>query len=188
MAWPEAIRDHAMNSIAALRLVLSPRPYRYLAFGLFAVALTVYLLTLPAGYTGGVIGLIALQYLNAELLFFSVALAALLSLVLTLNVYAFRASVMRSGTGLGLGAVFASLLPSSLCCTPVVPSLLAILGASTPQIFGLSGRIQGIFATYEPVFLAIALALLLVSFRLASRNILGACPVSKGRATTNGPS
>ena len=127
----------------AMALVFRARPYRYLAFGLFAFALTLYVFTLPAAYTGGVIGLISLRYLDAELLFFSVALAALLSLALTINVFAFRASIRQRTNGLTLGAALSSLLPASICCTPVVPTLLAILGASTPQIFGLTGRIQG---------------------------------------------
>ena len=138
-----------MNSISAIKLVLRSQPYRYLALGLFALALTAYVFTLPAAYTGGVVGLISLRYLTAELLFFSLALAALLSLALTLNIYAFRASIRQRSGGLSLGAALSSVLPATICCTPLVPSLLAILGATTPQIFGISGRIQGFFAIYE---------------------------------------
>ncbi len=50
-----------MSSIAALRLVFQDRSYRYLALGTFALALTLYVFTLPAAYTGGVIGLISLR-------------------------------------------------------------------------------------------------------------------------------
>ena len=104
-----------MNSISAIRLVLQSRPYRYLALGLFALALTAYVFTLPAAYTGGVVGLISLRYLTAELLFFSLALAALLSLALTLNIYAIRASIIRPRSGgLSLGPRFpASCRPAS---------------------------------------------------------------------------
>ena len=175
-----------MNSISAIRLVLQSQPYRYLALGLFALALTAYVFTLPAVYTGGVIGLISLRYLNAELLFFSIALAALLSLALTLNIYAFRTATRRRSGSLSLAGVFSSFLPATICCTPVVPTLLAILGATTPQIFGLTGQIQGFFATYELVILAFALILLLVSLRLATRSILGSCPLPV-RSTPDGP-
>jgi len=167
-----------MNLFVALGLALRSWGHRYLALGLFLVALTLYLFTLPAAYTGGAIGLISLRYLNAELLFFSVALAGLLSLVLTLNIYAFRASSARQGRSLSLGAVLSSLLPSSVCCTSLVPSLLAAFGASTPQIFGLTGRIQGIFAYYEPLFLAFSLILLLFALHLAVRNILRSCSLT----------
>ena len=175
-----------MNSIGAVGLVLEAPPYRYLALAVFALAFTLYAFTLPTVYTGGVVGLISLSYLNAELLFFSIALAALLSLALTLNIYAFRVSIRRRSGSLGLAGVFSSFLPATICCTPVVPTLLAILGASTPQIFGLTGQIQGFFATYELLILAFALVLLIVSLRLATRSILGACPLPV-RSTLDGP-
>ena len=54
------------------------------------------------------------------------------------------------------GAMHSSLSPAGICCTPIVPSLLALAGASTPQIFGLTGRIQGFFATYELPILVFA--------------------------------
>ncbi len=82
--------------------------------------------------------------------------------------------------------MLSSFLPATICCTPVVPTLLAILGASTPQIFGLTGRIQGFFATYELLILAFALVLLFVSLRLATRSILGVCPLPV-RSTPDGP-
>ena len=134
----------------------------------------------------GVVGLISLSYLTTELLFFSIALAALLSLALTLNIYAFRVSIRRRSGSLSLAAVLSSFLPATFCCTPVVPTLLAILAASSPQIFGLTGRIQGFFATYELLILAFALVLLIVSLRLATRSILGACPLPV-RSTPDGP-
>ncbi len=177
-----------MNAMRAAGLVFRTRPYRYLALGLFALALTLYVFTLPAVYTGGVIGLISLRYLNGELLFFSVALAALLSLALTLNVYAFRATVRKAGRGLTMGALASSLLPAGVCCTPLVPTLLAIAGASTPQIFGVTGRVQGLFATYELQILALALVLLLFSLRLAGRSILVSCPLPQRSAHDHDPS
>ena len=182
------MRISSMNSVGAVSLVFHAQPYRYLAVGLFALALVLYLFTLPAVYTGGVIGLISLRYLTAELLFFAIALAALLSMALTLNIYAFRALVRQRSVGLSLGAAFSSLLPAGICCTPLVPTLLAVLGASTPQIFGLTGRIQGVFATYEPLFLTFALILLLFSLRLTTRQILGSCPIPARSMPSDGPS
>ncbi len=176
-----------MSFIGAVGLVFHARPYRYLALGLFASALTLYVFTLPAVYTGGVIGLISLRYLNAELLFFAIALAALLSLALTLNIYAFRSSLRQRGTGVTFGAALSSLLPAGVCCTPLVPTGLAILGATTPQIFSLTGRIQGVFATYEPLFLAFALILLLFSLHLVTRNILGSCALPERSIPSDGP-
>lgn len=168
------------EALGALGLVLARPGYRRLALGVFVLAFAAYALTLPAVYTGGVVGLVSLGYLDAGLLLFALALALLLSLALTLNVFAFRASAGRRGGALTLGAVLSSLVPAGLCCTPVVPSLLAVLGASTPQIFGLTGRLQGLVASYEPVVLALALVLLLISIRLAARNVLGSCALPRG--------
>ncbi len=173
------MRFRSAGVIDALGLVLGEWRYRACALAIFALALALYAFTLPAVYTGGIIGLVSLRYLDAKLLLFAIALSALLSLALTLNVYAFRASLRRRGGGLGLGAALSSLLPAGLCCTPVVPTLLALLGATTPQIFGLTGRVQGFFATYEPAILGFAIVLLLFSIRLAARPIMGACPPAR---------
>lgn len=181
------MRKPFVNSMGAVSLVLHAQHYRYLALGLFALALTLYVFTLPAAYTGGVIGLVSLRYLNAELLFFAIAVAALLSLALTLSIYAFRASVRQRSSSLTFGAMLSSLSPAAICCTPLVPSQLALAGASTPQIFGLTGRIQGFFATYELPILVFALVLLLLSLRLATRNVMGSCAIPERSRLTDGP-
>lgn len=167
------------------RVVFRPQSYRYLALGVFLLALGLYLLTLPATFTGGIIGRVSLRYLNAEMIFFSVTLALLLSLVVTFNLYSFRASLRRQGAGLSVGAVLASLVPSSICCTSLVPSVLAAVGASTPQIFGLTGRIQGAVARYEALFLAAALILLLLALWLVVNNILGSCSLPERSVMSN---
>jgi hypothetical protein len=110
---------------AACRLVFHGTHDRYLALGVFVLAMVLYLLTLPASYTNGMIGPVSLPRLTAELFFFSVVLAGLLSLVLTLNLDARRASLRRRGPGLGAAGAVTSLVPGSFCCTALVPSLLA---------------------------------------------------------------
>jgi hypothetical protein len=165
----------------ACRLVFRAASYRYVTAGLFLLALGGYAFTLPAGLTGGAIGLASVRHLTIALATFAVALAALLSLVLTLNLYGLRTSCRRRGTGLSVGAVLASLVPSSVCCTWLVPSVLAALGASTPQLFGVSGRIQGTVARYEEAFLAGAVVLLLVSLELAAREIVRPCAPAERR-------
>lgn len=168
------------NLWRACRVVFHAQPYRYLALAIFLLALALYLVTLPAAYTGGTVGLVSVRYLNPGLVFFSFTLALLLSLVLTLNIYGVRASLRRRGAGLSATGVIASLVPSSLCCTSLVPTLLAAVGASTPQIFRVTGLIQGTVAGYESLFLVSALILLLVSLHLAASNILGSCGVLEG--------
>lgn len=168
---------------SALGVVFRAAAYRYLGAGLFLLASVLYAFTLPAIYTGGAIGWISLRYLNGELLLFSLVLALLLSLVLTLNVYSFRTALRRHGTGLSLGAVLASLVPSSVCCTPLVPSMLAAVGASTPQIFGLTGRIQGTVARYDVLFLVLSSLLLLVALRVAAQDTCRSCKLPERRGT-----
>lgn len=176
--------DHAMV-VNALGMVFRARGYRSLAVGLFVVGLAFYLVTLPATYTGGAIGWVSLRYLNVELALAAVILALLLSVVLTLNVYSARLALRRQGTGLSVGAVLASLVPSSICCTPLVPSALAVLGASTPQIFSLTGRIQGTVARYEALFLVSSVLLLLAALYLAAQGVCGSCRLSEGRSVAD---
>ncbi len=167
---------------SALREVFRVRGYRHLALGLFVLGSVFYLVTLPAMYTGGAIGWVSLRYLNVELLLVALILALLLSAVLTLNVYSARTALPQQGTGLSVGAVLASLTPSSVCCTPLVPAALAAIGASTPQIFSLTGRIQGTVVRYEAAFLVLSVFLLLAALQLAARSVCGSCRLPERRS------
>ena len=160
----------------ACRKVFEFPAYRRLALAIFIPALTLYGFTLPATFTGGVIGLVSLRYLNLELALLSLALAAALSLALTLNVYGYRRAGDRRICGVTAGAMVSSFLPASICCTPVVPTLLAFLGASTPQIFGFAGQVQGLFATYETPILMLALTLMAFAVHLAAKDISAGRP------------
>jgi hypothetical protein len=177
--------DEAMV-VSALGTVFHARGYRYLALGLFLLGLTFYLVTLPATHTGGAIGVAALRYLNGELVMFAFLLASPLSMVLTLNVYSIRTALLLRGTKLSIGAVLASLVPGSVCCTPLVPVALAAIGASTPQIFSLTGRIQGTVARYEALFLVLSILLLLVALRLAAQGVCESCQLPEGRSVIDG--
>ena len=170
-------------SCNAIGLVFRQPAYRRLALTIFVPTLALYAFTLPATYTGGTIGLVSLRYLNFELMLMSLALATALCMALTLNVYAYRVAAGRRSCGVTAGAMFSSFLPPSICCTPVVPTLLAILGASTPQIFGFAGRVQGFFATYEMPILTLALALMVFAVHLAAMNISGVSPLPTEKRT-----
>ena len=170
------MRDLVERVRAAFGLVFASRGYRLLAGGLFVAFLTLYLFLLPGAYTGGIIGWVSLRFLTPTLVFFSLLLAALVSLSLTFSVYGFRTAAAARGHGASLLSVVTSIMPGLLCCTPVVPTVLALLGASTPTIFGLSGRIQGIFATYEVHFLAAAALLLVYALHRNIGQLFRACP------------
>ena len=173
MAKIGAVIGSIRQSCNVIRLVLGHSGYRRFGLTIFLPALALYAFILPATYTGGMIGWVSLRYLNLELGLISLALAAALSLALTLNVYAYRAAADRRSCSVIAGGMFSSILPTSICCTPVVPTLLAFLGASTPQIFGIGGQVQGFFATYEMPILLLALALMVFAVHLAAKKLFG---------------
>ncbi|MDA8357621.1 MAG: hypothetical protein M0Z95_15300 [Actinomycetota bacterium] len=57
-------------------------------------------------------------------------------------------------------AFVASLLASFLCCTPIVPSLLAFVGISGMGLYTTTGTLQHVFAVRQSEFLAASLVLL----------------------------
>ncbi|MCL4364998.1 hypothetical protein M1590_01600 [Candidatus Marsarchaeota archaeon] len=116
--------------------------------------------------------------LNIYSLIVSVLISVLLALSLVMNAFVFKRGIAKGGK-LGFGAVAATIIPSGLCCTSVIPAILAALGASTPTVIGITGVLQGPFATYEPLFLAISIGLLVISIILTGRSISKCCRVSK---------
>ena len=108
----------------------------------------------------------------------SLSISILLSLSIVLNAFSALNGVAARAK-LGFGAIVASIAPVSLCCTPVIPAMLAAFGASTPTIIGATGALQGPFATYEPLFITVSIVLLLLSVFLAARRIAKCCRVNK---------
>jgi hypothetical protein len=96
------------------------------------VAFLVYGSVLPSEKADGQLGPANIAVLSGPLLAFSITLALGLAAVVTLQVYSVRQAVAaRRGAG-GRGAVggvgfLVSLVPS-LCCTPVLPAVLAVFG------------------------------------------------------------
>jgi len=161
----------------AMRLVFARRGYRLLFGLLFAGFLAFYAVALPAAYTGGRMGWISLRFLTPTLGLFALLLSALVALSLTFSAYGFRQAASLT-QGSGAVSIVLSLLPSLLCCTPVVPTALALLGASATTIFTVGGRIQGIFATYEFHFLSAAALLLLYAVHRGARQLQASCPIA----------
>lgn len=148
--------SHLPASVADIAAV--PR-YR-LIFVLVAAAVTViYSILLPFSLTQR-LSVDNWHNLTPELTVFSLAFGILIAFIVTVQVYAMSRIVRGSGQALTVGAVLASLLPNMLCCTPIVPTLLAIFGLSTVSVYGLSGRIQSFFAINETVILLTSLILL----------------------------
>ncbi|GAC1389542.1 MAG: hypothetical protein NVSMB31_05620 [Vulcanimicrobiaceae bacterium] len=136
------------------------------------VATAFYLFMLPSPSVGG-FSLIALQYLTPGLALIAALLGFGLSATLAINITAF--SMSASSNAAGLGGFIASVLPGSLCCTSVVPSLLALAGASAPSIITSTGKIQSIFALHETTFLVLSVVGVITSVFLAARNAASRC-------------
>jgi hypothetical protein len=159
----------------ALRAAFSPPALvrSALLLVLIGAPLTVfYLVALPAERFGA-LAWGALQFVTP-----GDAVAALLiglgvPLSVALNVAAQRAHAAQ--TSLTFGGVLAALLPSSLCCTTLIPSALAAVGASAPAIMHVSGKFQGFFAQYAAAFIGVAVAAVLFSLWLAASNLAAGC-------------
>lgn len=104
------------------------------------------------------------NYLSPHLLVWALALGVAMGLVLSIQVYAMRQIVSaRVATGAASGAAFImSLLPSFLCCTPMVPSLLAFVGVSGVGLYSTTGAVQHFFAVHQSEILSASLALLAI--------------------------
>lgn len=144
-------------------------------FGVVAVGVAfLYSLMLPAAHTLR-LSFANWRYLDIQGVAFSAAFGLLAGWVVAVQVYAARRLASRRGQTTGGVALLLSLLPNMLCCTPVVPTLLALGGISTLGIYQLSGRIQSFFAHQELAFLAGGLLLLLGSAvwstRVAARSV-----------------
>jgi hypothetical protein len=152
----------------ALDAVFTGRAYLSLFLGLSVSISVLYMFLLPSLPEGALVPY-AINFITPIQVAFSLIFGVLISLVVTLNVYAFRIRT-SSVKGITVGSVLASLV-NGLCCTPLIPSLLALTGASTPVLYQFSPRIQAFFEFNYPYFYLISSILLLVSVHYLSRNI-----------------
>jgi hypothetical protein len=139
--------------IALLRAVVRDRVDQavFLATGLVVAFLCS--LVLPFDYTQR-FSFANWQYLDARLLAWSIVLGVGMATVVVLQVHAMRriaAARARAGAVGGLAFV-GSVLPSLLCCTPVIPTVLAFVGFSTESVYGTTGTLQHFFATHQTEF------------------------------------
>ena len=121
----------------------------------------------------------AIEFITPVQVVFAVIFGVLISLVVTLNVYAFSMRV-SSAKSLTVGSALASLV-NGLCCTPLIPSLIAMTGVSTPVLYEISPRLQAFFEFNSQYFYALSVVLLLISVHYLSRSISSCCNV-KGAA------
>jgi hypothetical protein len=177
---PATLRD-------GLREVLGS-PGRLAAFLVVsAVVALVYSLLLPFDFTQR-FELANWRYLSAGLLAWSIVLGAGMGLVLSVQVYAMRRIARaRAAAGTAGGVAFvASLAPSFLCCTPVIPTALAFVGVSGVSLYGTTGTLQHFFAVHQTQFLAASLALLAITAWWGLRKIATAVCLSDDGCAAEG--
>jgi hypothetical protein len=144
-----------------------------------AVVALAYSLLLPFDFTQR-FELANWHYLSAGLLAWSIVLGACMGLVASVQVYAMRRIARaRAAAGTAGGVAFvASLAPSFLCCTPVIPTVLAFVGVSGVGLYGTTGTLQHFFAVHQTQFLAASLALLALTGWWGLRKIATAACLS----------
>src|SRR5215472_1802122 len=127
-----------------------------------------YSVLLPFDYTQRV-SLANWQYFGPRYAAFTAAFAVGLAWVVTLQVHAMRRiarNARASGRGprrggqVGAVSALVSLLPSLLCCSPAVPTLVSLIGLPVATQLRTTGTITYFFATKQDWLLGGALALL----------------------------
>ncbi len=114
-----------------------------------------------------------------DIIGFSV-ISVLFAISLSMIVYSIREYRGKKHSSQTATAMIAGIFTQMLCCTPIVGSLLAILGASTTTILGTTGIIQGTFAELEPILIIVSIALLVLSIKTNSNSILN-CKLKQKR-------
>lgn len=99
------------------------------------------------------------HYLDARYVAFSVAFGLTTGWIVAVQTFAMRRVAAQRGSALGGTGAVLGLLPSFLCCTPVVPTVLSFVGLSGATLTRTSGRTQHFFATKQNLILAASLAL-----------------------------
>ena len=160
----------------AVGAAFAGRAYLLLFLALSVSVSALYMFLLPSLPLGAIVPY-AIRFITPVQAAFALIFGVLLSLVAMLNVYAFR---MRASSvkGIAVGSILASLV-NGLCCTPLIPSLIAVTGASTPVLYEISPRLQAFFEFNSQYFYALSVALLLISVHYLSRSITACCVVGK---------
>ncbi|MCL4422469.1 MAG: hypothetical protein M1115_04760 [Actinobacteria bacterium] len=177
---PETQTAHLRALRAALSEVFATTGWR-LAFVVVTVVVALaYTLLLPFDFTQR-LELANWDYLTSYQATWSVLLGLGMALVLVVQVHAMRkVTKAKASAGAVGGASFViSLLPSFLCCTPFVPTVLAFVGLSGFSLYSTTGSVQHFFAVHQTEFLAGSFALLLLSAIWGLHKVATASCISK---------
>lgn len=141
------------------------------------------------------------QYFGPRYAAFTVGLSLGLAWIVTLQVYAMRriaknrAGRPRRGGLAGALAAVISLAPSFLCCSPIVPTVVGLLGLPVATQLSTTGNVAYFFASNQNWLLAGALLLMTASGAWSLRKLVraeclaGVCdsPPTKSTASKETP-
>ncbi len=140
--------------------------YPFLALGVGFL----YALLLP-GLPLGTLAPWVLPFLKPSELVFAILMGLLLPLVALLNVFLWRhpSCVLPSpsGSGRGLASALFSIIPNAFCCTPFVPTVVALF-ASGSTLIAITAPVQYFFNVYAWVVYALAALGVWASLRIAA--------------------
>jgi hypothetical protein len=153
----------------ALGLVFGRRSYLYSFLVLSISISSLYTVLLPSLPLGS-LNFQVVRFVTPLQLAFAVVFGILLSLVVMVNIYSVRLRV-KGTKAITIGSILAGAV-NGLCCTPVIPSLIAVLGASSTVVFQYSPPIQAFFERDYPYFYLLSALLLLLSLQRSSKNIV----------------
>ncbi len=159
---PEA---RAVREMFGDRVYLWSYPFLALGVGLL------YAFLLP-GLTLGSFAPWVLSFLRPNELAFSIGIGLLLPLVALLNVFLWRhpscVVPARGASNGSLASIILGIIPNALCCTPIIPSIIAVF-ATGATLISISAPVQYFLNVYASLLYALATLGVWVSLRLAAR-------------------
>lgn len=181
VTWPETSPRTGRGGLAGGLGGVLGTPGRFAAFvAMSAVGTLAYTILLPYNYTQR-FELANWNYLDIYHLAWAIMLGSGMGLVVSVQVYAMRRIVaVRAPSGAAGGLAFVtSLLPSFLCCTPIIPTLLAFVGVSGVGLYGTTGTLQHFFAIHQTEFLLASLVALVLTSWWGLHKVAGAACLSE---------
>ena len=152
-----------------MHMVLKDRRHVLLLVLLSAIFTAIYLVLLPS-LPNGTINPLFIEFITPMQIIFSLIFGIMIGLMITLNIYAAKLKIHTPKGGPVAGVLIGTLV-NALCCTPIIPSILALLGASTPVLFAYSPHIQAFFEQNYPYFYILSFLIFLAAFHSTAKNI-----------------
>lgn len=167
-----------METLTAVATMLREKKYLAVYLTLAALITVLYVFLLPTLPFGAFVPQ-AVRFITPPQLVFAFTFGGLLGLLITANVYA-----REVGTRISKVAPLTSVATSVvnvLCCTPVIPVALAVIGGAVPVAAGLSPSVQFLFEKYYYAFYVFSAATLLYAVYRMFSNLACCRPPSPGR-------